>query len=102
VTILTGSQQSWETLRLAVLEPVLYVCLMQICLQAHSRVERVLWSLFVAGTVLFFSLLIRAFFFQVPLQEGLAAGESSARFVRVFLDALAPLSLALCVIGTWQ
>jgi hypothetical protein len=102
VTILTGSQQSWQTLRLVVLEPIVYVCLMLICLRAHSRVERVLWSLFVAGCMLFFSLLIRSFFFQVPVQEGLAAGAASARFVRVFLDALAPLCFALCVIGTWQ
>jgi hypothetical protein len=102
VTILTGSQQSWETLRLVVLEPIVYVCLMLICLRAHSRVERVLWALFVAGALLFFSLLIRSFFLQAHLQEGLAAGASSARFVRVFLDALAPLCFALCIVGTWQ
>lgn len=102
VALLAPGQQQWETLRLVVIEPVIYVGLMLLCLQARARIERVLWALFVAGCVVSFSVLVQAIFFPAQLPGGGTIGTTSQRFVRVFLDALFPLCLAFCLLGTWQ
>lgn len=102
MALLAPGQQNWEALRLVVIEPVIYVGLMLLCLQVRARIERVLWALFVTGCIVSFSVLAQAIFFPAQLPGGGVTGAASQRFVRVFLDALFPLCLSFCLIGTWQ
>jgi len=103
VATLSGPHQNaaGASLRLVVLEPIIYLLLMLVCLRVRARIERVLWALFAAGCFVCLSELARVIFLNASFHDGFGgnAGEIWRRF---FLGAFFPLSFAFFLIGTWQ